>query len=253
MSATLRDALATHRPELLRHCYRMLGSFEDAEDLVQESLARAWTGRKSFAGRGPLRHWLYRIATHTCLNALKRKRRLAMPQLDHRAAPAGGALDEPLDPAHWVAPAPDDRLFARGAAEAAEEREGVAIAFVALLQRLPPRQRAVLLLKDVVGWPADENRRGARHFAAGGQQRPPPRAKDHGGGAVPRTGRRAAARSGARIHPLLGSPGSPRAGGALAQGRRLRHAPVAHLVPRPDRGAVVPADPALHGFLVVRP
>jgi RNA polymerase sigma-70 factor (ECF subfamily) len=150
----LGEAFAEHRPALLRHCYRMLGSFEEAEDLVQEVLLRAWRSRDTYAGDAPLEHWLMRIATNACLNALTRGRTRALPQLDRSPQAAGTPIEE-LEAATWVTPAPDARLFA-DPARAAEAREEVALAFVALLQRLPPKQRAVLLLKDVVGWPAEE-------------------------------------------------------------------------------------------------
>jgi RNA polymerase sigma-70 factor, ECF subfamily len=146
--------LAAHRPELLRHCYRMLGSFTDAEDLVQDTLLNAWKARDSYAGEVPVGHWLMRIATNACLNELARRRRRGLPQSE-RAPSQGGAALEQLDAAEWVGPAPDAQLFA-APAEAVEIRESVALAFLALLQRLPPRQRAVLLLKDVVGWTAEE-------------------------------------------------------------------------------------------------
>jgi len=156
----LGDAFAELRPALLRHCYRMLGSFEEAEDVVQEVLLRAWRARDSYAGDAPLPHWLMRIATNACLNALTRTRPRALPQLDRApgaplAALPGAALAE-LEGATWVTPAPDARLYPQDPAHAAEAREQVALAFIALLQRLPPKQRAVLLLKDVVGWSADE-------------------------------------------------------------------------------------------------
>jgi RNA polymerase sigma-70 factor (ECF subfamily) len=147
----LGETFAEHRPALLRHCYRMLGSFEEAEDVVQEVLLRAWRARDSYAGDAPLAHWLMRIATNACLNALTRGRPRALPQLD---LDPGAPLVE-REAAAWVTPAPDARLFP-DPARAAEAREQVALAFIALLQRLPPKQRAVLLLKDVVGWPADE-------------------------------------------------------------------------------------------------
>jgi RNA polymerase sigma-70 factor (ECF subfamily) len=152
--ADFRERLATFRPDLLRHCYRMLGSFADAEDLVQEVLLNAWNARESYAGDAPLEHWLYRIATNACLNELARRRRRGLPQLEREPA----ALSEPLeehDPHEWLTPAPDSALFG-SPARALETRESVALAFLALLQRLPPRQRAVLLLKDVVGWQAEE-------------------------------------------------------------------------------------------------
>jgi RNA polymerase sigma-70 factor (ECF subfamily) len=150
-AAALGDTFAEHRPALLRHCYRMLGSFEEAEDVVQEVLLRAWRARDTYAGDAPLAHWLMRIATNACLNALTRGRPRALPQLDRDP---GAPLVE-HDAATWVTPAPDAQLFP-DPARAVEEREQVALAFIALLQRLPPKQRAVLLLKDVVGWPAEE-------------------------------------------------------------------------------------------------
>ncbi len=150
----VRDELATHRPDLLRHCYRMLGSFADAEDVVQDVLANAWKARESYAGDAPLGHWLMRIATNACLNELARRRRRGLPPSE-RAASSGTAAIEELEEADWLTPAPDSQLFA-APLRALEARESVALAFLALLQRLPPRQRAVLLLKDVVGFSADE-------------------------------------------------------------------------------------------------
>ena len=147
----LGSDFAEHRPALLRHCYRMLGSFEEAEDVVQEVLLRAWRSRDTYAGDAPLAHWLMRIATNACLNALTRGRPRTLPQLDRDP---GAPLVED-EHAAWVTPAPDARLFP-DPARAAEAREQVALAFIALLQRLPPKQRAVLLLKDVVGWSAEE-------------------------------------------------------------------------------------------------
>jgi RNA polymerase sigma-70 factor, ECF subfamily len=148
------EAFAAHRPDLLRHCYRMLGSFADAEDLVQDTLLRAWRARETYAADAPIEHWLMRIATNACLNALARGQRRQLPQLDHGSADEKTPLEK-LEATLWVTPAPDTALF-RSPDEALEAREAVAIAFVALLQRLPPRQRAVLLLKDVVGWPSEE-------------------------------------------------------------------------------------------------
>jgi RNA polymerase sigma-70 factor (ECF subfamily) len=150
----LGAAFAEHRPALLRHCYRMLGSFEEAEDVVQDVLLRAWRARDTYAGGAPLEHWLMRIATNACLNVLTRVRPRALPQLAHEPVAVGAPLAE-LEAATWVTPAPDARLYP-DPAKATEAREEVALAFIALLQRLPPRQRAALLLKDVVGWPAEE-------------------------------------------------------------------------------------------------
>ena len=153
-SAGFRDAFAWHRPDLLRHCYRMLGSFADAEDLVQDVLLRAWRARETYAGEAPLPHWLMRIATNACINWLARRPARSLPQLERGAAEPGKPIEE-LEAATWVTPAPDTRLFP-DPGQAAEAREDVAVAFIALLQRLPPKQRAVLLLKDVVGWPTEE-------------------------------------------------------------------------------------------------
>ena len=137
----------------MRHCYRMLGSFADAEDIVQDVLLNAWKSRASYAGDAPLGHWLMRIATNACLNALASRKRRSLPQLI-REPSSGLAAIESLELAEWIGPAPDAPLF--GAAPVLEARESVALAFIALLQNLPPKQRAVLLLKDVVGWSAEE-------------------------------------------------------------------------------------------------
>jgi RNA polymerase sigma-70 factor (ECF subfamily) len=132
----------------------MLGSFADAEDIVQDVLLSAWKARASYAGAAPIGHWLMRIATNACLNELARRKRRGLPQLE-RAAATEIAPIEALEAADWLTPAPDSKLFA-APPNALEARESVALAFLALLQHLPPRQRAVLLLKDVVGWSADE-------------------------------------------------------------------------------------------------
>jgi RNA polymerase sigma-70 factor (ECF subfamily) len=153
-SLEFREAFAQHRPELLRHCYRMMGSFADAEDVVQDVLLKAWRARESYVPEAPIVHWLMRIATTTSLTALAGRGKRGLPQLDGARLEIGGQIEE-LEATSWVAPAPDAQLF-RGPAEAAEARESVAIAFIALLQRLPPKQRAVLLLKDVVGWSSEE-------------------------------------------------------------------------------------------------
>ena len=154
-----------YRRELQLHCYRMLGSFHDAEDLVQETLLRAWSGLDRFQGRGSFRNWLYRIATNACLDVLAsraRHRRVLPEQVGPPSdrMPAGGpATDIP-----WLEPYPDVAL--EGVADAApgpdaryEMREAVQLAFVAAIQHLPPRQRAVLLLRDVLGWSAAEGAR----------------------------------------------------------------------------------------------
>jgi RNA polymerase sigma-70 factor (ECF subfamily) len=150
----LDERFTKHRPALLRHCYRMLGSYPDAEDLVQDTLLNAWKARDSYAGNAPLGHWLMRIATNACLNELAKRKRRALPNLELPAAQPGQPLVE-SDASEWVTPAPDARLFAPSS-EVLEARESVALAFVALLQRLPPRQRAVFVLKEIVGWSSDE-------------------------------------------------------------------------------------------------
>jgi len=153
------DALGAHRPELLRHCYRMLGSFHDAEEIVQDVLLKAWKARASYAGAAPLRHWLMRIATNACLNARRADRARLLPSRVAAASPATDAIGVPGDPDTWVTAAPDDALLGDAPADAAgilALRQSVALAFVGLLQTLPARQRAVLLLKDVVDFSVEE-------------------------------------------------------------------------------------------------
>ncbi|HXI57702.1 MAG TPA: RNA polymerase subunit sigma-70 [Polyangia bacterium] len=154
MPDDFQTRLIAHRPALLRHCYRMLGSFGEAEDMVQNTLLRAWTGRDGYQGTAPVEHWLYTIATNVCLTELANRRRRALPQLESDAAGNSYVLGE-KEAAQWITPAADRRMF-QDPAEAAEARETVSLAFIALLQRLPARQRAALLMKDVLGWPAEE-------------------------------------------------------------------------------------------------
>lgn len=153
-----------YRRQLHVHCYRMLGSFDDAEDLVQETLLRAWRGRASFEGRSLVRTWLYRIATNTCLNALERAPRRVLPQdvapPVTAASDPDGARDEPpwAPELPWLQPYPD-HLLAGSDAEpeaVAASRETIELAYLAALQHLPPRQRAILILRDVLGWSAGE-------------------------------------------------------------------------------------------------
>jgi RNA polymerase sigma-70 factor (ECF subfamily) len=146
--------LDRHRRELQVHCYRMLGSFEDAEDLVQETFLRAWRNRASFAGRSSVRAWLYRIATNGCLDALERRPRRVLPPdvappADPRSAPAPAA-DLP-----WLQPFPD-RLLEPGPEEEVVARETIELAFLAAIQLLPPRQRAALIAREALGWSAKE-------------------------------------------------------------------------------------------------
>jgi RNA polymerase sigma-70 factor (ECF subfamily) len=153
------------RRELLVHCYRMLGSFHDAEDLVQETLLRAWRGLKGFDGRASTRYWLYRIATNACLNALA-TRASAGRVLPEPAGPATEQMPdrEPASDIAWLEPYPDSALEqiaddAPGPDARYEMREAVQLAFIAAIQLLPPRQRATLLLTDVLGWSAAESAR----------------------------------------------------------------------------------------------
>ena len=157
--AEFEAAVEPHRAELRVHCYRMLGSFEEAEDLVQETFLRAWRGRASFGadGRFSARAWLYRIATNACLDVLRRRPRRVTPD---DLGPAGDPSAPPAPPAElpWLQPFPD-RLVAPAEDEpgaAVVERETIELAFLAAIQHLPPRQRAVLILRDVVGTSAND-------------------------------------------------------------------------------------------------
>jgi RNA polymerase sigma-70 factor (ECF subfamily) len=147
-----------YRRELQAHCYRMVGSLDEAEDLVQEALLRAWRRRETYAGRAPVRAWLYRIATNLCLDRLAQQPRRSLPQT--RQDPIAGS--EPLPPAVmdpvWLEPFPDEWLApeAMGPETRYAIRESVTLAFMVALHLLPPRQRAVLILRDVLDWPAAE-------------------------------------------------------------------------------------------------
>lgn len=148
-----------YRRELLAHCYRMLGSVHDAEDLVQETYLRAWRSYHGFENRSSLRTWLYRIATNACLNALESRTRRPLPTgLGNPATDAGDPLVEQTE-VPWLEPLPDAMIDAGSAADPATvvaAREGVRLAFVAALQHLPARQRAVLVLRDVLRMSAAE-------------------------------------------------------------------------------------------------
>jgi RNA polymerase sigma-70 factor (ECF subfamily) len=157
-----------YRRQLHIHCYRMLGSVEEAEDMVQETLLRAWKARESFEGRSLFRTWLYRIATNACLNALERSpRRILVPnvpptdpseELRADQRPDLGALPADLP---WLEPYPDRLLDEAASTEAGPEalvvaRETIELAYLAAIQYLPPKQRAALILRDSLGWPAKE-------------------------------------------------------------------------------------------------
>jgi RNA polymerase sigma-70 factor, ECF subfamily len=148
-----------YRRELLAHCYRMLASYADAEDALQETLLRAWRGLPGFEARSSFRSWLYRIATNACLRTIERRPRRVLP-IDY--APAADPHDGPADPVNepvWLEASPDTNLGLDGPTgpdARYEQREAVELAFIAALQHLPARQRAVLILRDVLGFSARE-------------------------------------------------------------------------------------------------
>ena len=158
VSEDFTSATGGFRGELLAHCYRMLGSAEEAEDLVQETYLRAWRSYDSFEGRASMRTWLYRIATNVCLTAIERRGRRPLP------SGLGGPAEDPDTPVvagpevPWLQPFPGRLLAAdrQDPAVVAVSRAGIRLAFVAALQYLSARQRAVLILRDVLQWPAAE-------------------------------------------------------------------------------------------------
>jgi RNA polymerase sigma-70 factor (ECF subfamily) len=147
-----------HRRELTGYCYRLLGAGSEAEDAVQETFLRAWRGRDGFQRRATLRSWLYKIATNVCLDMPQRPQRRARPMdLVAETTTEAAVLNE-LPEYRWVQPIADGRVLATGSdpAELAAQRETLRLAFVAALQTLPPRQRAVLILREVLHWQASE-------------------------------------------------------------------------------------------------
>lgn len=157
--AQLEASLERYRVELTGFCYRMMGSAFEAEDAVQETLLRAWRSLDQFEGRAELRTWLYRIATNVCLSMLGARQRRARPMdLGPAGVAEAEALGMPLPENTWLEPIPDGRaLPATGdPADVAVARESIRLAFVAALQHLPPRQRAVLILREVLRWRASE-------------------------------------------------------------------------------------------------
>ena len=157
-SEDLERQLEQHRSELTAYAYRMLGSTFEAEDAVQETLLRAWRSFEQFEGRSSLRSWLYRIATNVCLDMLNGKQRRARPMDLGPAQSAETALPPPLPEVTWIEPIPDGRIVPADGdpAEVAELRDSVRLAFIAALQHLPPKQRAVLILREVLRWKATE-------------------------------------------------------------------------------------------------
>ena len=155
------ELIEPHRAELHAHCYRMLGSVHDADDALQEALLRAWRALPRFQGRSSLRTWLYRIATNVCLDAIAKRPKRVLP-IDYGppTPPEVGEAERPLAEKLWIEPYPDEAIgIADGAASPEarfERREALELAFVAALQHLPPRQRAALVLRDVLGFSAKE-------------------------------------------------------------------------------------------------
>jgi RNA polymerase sigma-70 factor (ECF subfamily) len=154
-----RTDLEPHRRAITLHCYRMLGSLEDAEEVAQESLLRGWQRLGELRSRGGARAWLYRIATNACLDVLKTRRRRALPQHLSAAANPLHVFGPRADETAWIEPAPDALVGAAADDQPdsrLSRRESVGLAFIAALQLLPPKQRAALLLIDVVGWGPQE-------------------------------------------------------------------------------------------------
>lgn len=156
-SSDIGSILESHRAVLQLHCYRMTGSLQEAEDLVQETLLRAWRNYGTFEGKSSLRTWLYRIATNVCLDAIKKRR----PRLLRPNGPASdpqAPVDDPISDILWLEPYPDSELMDTGASpeEQLLMHENISLAFLAVLQLLPPRQRAILILSDVMDWPTRE-------------------------------------------------------------------------------------------------
>jgi RNA polymerase sigma-70 factor (ECF subfamily) len=154
----LEPELERYRTELTGYCYRMLGGAFEAEDAVQETFVRAWRAYDRFEGRSSLRSWLYRIATNVCLDMLDEPQRRARPMDLGPASSADTPLPAPLPDETWIEPIPDGRVVPADAdpAELAVAKETIRLAFLAALQHLPPKQRAVLILRDVLRWRASE-------------------------------------------------------------------------------------------------
>ena len=150
--------LEKHRVELTGYCYRMLGSSFEAEDAVQDTMVRAWRSYDKFEGRSSLRSWLYRIATNVCLDMLTAGNKRARPVDLSDSTPLAQAALSPRPDNTWLEPMPDARVLPTVAdpAEAAIAKESVRLAFMAALQQLPPKQRAVLILREVLAWRANE-------------------------------------------------------------------------------------------------
>jgi RNA polymerase sigma-70 factor (ECF subfamily) len=155
---TYEALIEGHRAELHAHCYRMLASVDDADDAVQEALIRAWKGLARFEARSSIRTWLFKIATNTAIDISKKRARRELPLDSGRRAGLGESPGDPLMEAPWIEPYPDRLLDASKSSPQAryESREALELAFVAAIQHLPPRQRAVLVLREVLGFSASE-------------------------------------------------------------------------------------------------
>jgi RNA polymerase sigma-70 factor, ECF subfamily len=155
---TLEQEMEAHRSALTGYCYRMIGSGSEAEDAVQETMVRAWRAADKLQARGALKAWLFKIANHVCLDMLQSAQRRAQPMDLGPAQDAGSPLGVPLVESAWVRPVADSAVLSPDAdpADVAAERETLRLAFVAALQHLPPRQRAVLILREVLRWQASE-------------------------------------------------------------------------------------------------
>ncbi|MGW9479624.1 RNA polymerase subunit sigma-70 [Saccharomonospora azurea] len=153
--AAFGELASRYAPELRVHCYRMLGSRDDADDMVQETLLRAWRRRATYQGRATFRAWLYKIATNACLDLIDHHKRVAGP---YRSAPSAGEDTRPPTNVPWLQPLPDVLVDADPATDAPAQatlaRETLELAFLVAVQRLPPTQRAVLITRDVLGWSA---------------------------------------------------------------------------------------------------
>ncbi|WP_217551090.1 sigma-70 family RNA polymerase sigma factor [Streptomyces sp. GbtcB6] len=157
-TAELDVALERYRTELTGYCYRMLGSSFEAEDAVQDTLVRAWRSYEKFEGRSSLRSWLYRIATNVCLDMLSAGSKRARPMDLSESTPLAQAALSPRPDNTWLEPVPDARVLPTvdDPAEAAVAKESIRLAFMAALQQLPPKQRVVLILREVLAWRANE-------------------------------------------------------------------------------------------------
>jgi RNA polymerase sigma-70 factor (ECF subfamily) len=150
------EDLERHRRELTGYCYRMLGSAFEADDAVQDTMVKAWKGIDGFEGRSAVRSWLYRIATNVCLDMLRGRQRRARPMDLGPSSAANAFHGATLPESAWVEPIPDRRVLPDDPAEVATTKETIRLAFVTALQHLPARQRAVLILREVLRWPATD-------------------------------------------------------------------------------------------------